>query len=121
MRTAEILTADCDTPKMNRAGSSRLAALMGRPAASCAGALTKQARLLTLTLGLFTQTRGQPLPPRASRVLPLPAGENVCRDLNHTGYGSSLNGLKTFSPGRLKSRSFPVAMVSPWRRAVAAM
>src|SRR5262245_46014599 len=26
---------------------------------------------------------------------------------------SSLNGLKTLSPGRLKSRSFPVAMVSP--------
>lgn len=26
-------------------------------------------------------------------------------------HGSSLNGLNTFSPGRLKSRSFPVAIV----------
>src|SRR5262249_21973660 len=38
-----------------------------------------------------------------------------------TAYGSSLNGLKTLSPGRLKSRSFPVAIVSPCRRAVAAL
>jgi hypothetical protein len=38
-----------------------------------------------------------------------------------SGYGSSLNGLKTFRPGRLKSRSFPVAMMRPYRRAVAAM
>jgi hypothetical protein len=36
-------------------------------------------------------------------------------------HGSSLNGLNTFSPGRLKSWSLPVAIVSPWRRAVAAM
>ncbi len=36
-------------------------------------------------------------------------------------YGSSLNGLKILSPGRLKSRSFPVAIVNPCRRAVAAM
>ena len=36
-------------------------------------------------------------------------------------YTSSLNGLKTLPPGRLKSRSFAVAIVSPWRRAVAAM
>ncbi len=37
------------------------------------------------------------------------------------GYANSLKGLKTLSPGRLKSLSFPVAIVSPWRRAVAAM
>jgi hypothetical protein len=37
------------------------------------------------------------------------------------GYANSLNGLKTLSPGRLKSRSFPVAIVRPCRRAVAAM
>jgi len=36
-------------------------------------------------------------------------------------YGSSLNGLKTFRPGRRKSRSLPVTIVSPWRLAVAAM
>ena len=35
--------------------------------------------------------------------------------------GGSLNGLKTFKPGRRKSCSFPVAIVSPYRRAVAAM
>ena len=34
---------------------------------------------------------------------------------------SSLKGLNTLSPGRLKSRSLPVAIVSPCRRAVAAM
>ena len=38
-----------------------------------------------------------------------------------SSYANSLNGLKTLRPGRLKSRSLPVAMVSPWRRAVAAM
>ena len=32
-----------------------------------------------------------------------------------------LKGLKTFSPGRRKSLSFPVTIVSPCRRAVAAM
>lgn len=37
------------------------------------------------------------------------------------GYANSLNGLKTLSPGRVKSRSFPVAIVRPWRCAVAAM
>ena len=37
------------------------------------------------------------------------------------GYANSLNGLKTLSPGRLKSRSFPVAIVRPCRRAVAAI
>ncbi len=37
------------------------------------------------------------------------------------GYANSLNGLKTLSPGRLKSRSFPVTITSLWRRAVAAM
>jgi DNA replication protein DnaC len=36
-------------------------------------------------------------------------------------YDSSLNGLKTLTPGRRKSRSFPVTTVSRWRRAVAAM
>src|SRR3954452_14006185 len=41
--------------------------------------------------------------------------------VNNGAYGSSLNGLKTFSPGRRKSRSFPVAIVKPCRRAVAAM
>ena len=39
---------------------------------------------------------------------------------SHVG-GSSLNGLKTLSPGRRKSLSLPVAIVSPCLRAVAAM
>lgn len=38
---------------------------------------------------------------------------------NH--YFSSLKGLKTLNPGRLKSRSLPVTIVNPCRRAVAAM
>src|SRR5438309_9953610 len=53
-------------------------------------------------------------------------GSSVPPDLLQTvtgrrGYANSLNGLKTLSPGRLKSRSFPVAIVRPCRRAVAAM
>ena len=36
-------------------------------------------------------------------------------------YAESSKGLKTRTPGRRKSRSFPVTTVSPWRRAVAAM
>jgi hypothetical protein len=35
------------------------------------------------------------------------------RGWSRTRYGRPLNGLKTLSPGRLKSRSFPVAIVSP--------
>ena len=35
--------------------------------------------------------------------------------------GSSLNGLKTFNPGRRKCLSLPVTMVRLCRRAVAAM
>jgi hypothetical protein len=38
-----------------------------------------------------------------------------------SGYLSSLNGLKTLSPGRRKSRSLPITIVSPRRLAVAAM
>ncbi len=34
---------------------------------------------------------------------------------------SSVNGLKTLVPGRRKWRSLPVTIVSPWRRAVAAI
>ncbi len=45
---------------------------------------------------------------------------SVRRELGR-GYASSLKGLKTFSPGRRKSRSLPVTIVRLWRRAVAAM
>jgi hypothetical protein len=52
-------------------------------------------------------------------------GSSVLDSASRSGrsldYASSLNGLKTLIPGRLKSRSFPVAIVSPWRRAVAAI
>ena len=41
--------------------------------------------------------------------------------LAHAIGGNSLKGLKTFNPGRRKSLSFPVTMVSPCLRAVAAM
>ena len=49
------------------------------------------------------------------------ADEEWIAEIGRRGYVNSLNGLKTLSPGRLKSRSFPVAIVRPWRRAVAAM
>ena len=42
----------------------------------------------------------------AKDIAPIP--QFVCQD-----FRSSLKGLKTFTPGRLKSRSLPVAMVRP--------
>ena len=56
----------------------------------------------------------------AGRERRAPIAINTNR-LRAARYASSLKGLNTLSPGRRKSRSFPVAIVRPWRRAVAAM
>ena len=87
------------------AAAAAMSGLKNIPNLRCRGSQARISALVVTTGGEGVSSVGidfNPDPVTTSTAgLPLQAG------------GSSLNGLKTFKPGRRKSLSFPVAIVSP--------